>query len=387
MLRIIDRYLLREVITHCVVITGIGLAILLLERVLRLFALVASPNKAFVYVGQMLVFLMPHYLSIALPAAFFFAVLLVFLRLRQDSELYVLMAQGQSLGRLLLPLMGMALVLTLITVAIVGYLNPHARYAYRSLKHTVANASLTAAVLEGTFIHANDLTFFAERSLPGSDGLRLDKVFVFEEKPDGTLVIVTGSDGLLGQTGEDGYPILYLQQGVRAEIPAGDGMASSLTFSDLSWPVTTEAVGRFRPRGNDQRELTLDELWTADATATSKPNAAEIASELTARLVLIGSVPFLPLLAVALATSGTQRTRRSGIVVGLLVLVFYYQSLNFGQALAKRGLVTPLLGEWLPFLLFAGVATYLFHRAFFGRPFIPTLSALSGRLPALGSAR
>ena len=34
--------------------------------------------------GQMLVLLMPHYLSVALPAAFFFGVLLTFLRLRQD---------------------------------------------------------------------------------------------------------------------------------------------------------------------------------------------------------------------------------------------------------------------------------------------------------------
>ena len=41
--------------------TGIGLAVLLLERVIYLFGLVANPNNALGYVGQMLLLLTPHY--------------------------------------------------------------------------------------------------------------------------------------------------------------------------------------------------------------------------------------------------------------------------------------------------------------------------------------
>ena len=108
MLTIIDRYLLRQIVTTCLVMVGLGLAILLLERVLRLFGLVANPNRAFSYVGQMLVLLLPHYLSIALPAAFFFGVLLTFRRLKRDSEFVVLAATGRSLARLLAPVLGLA---------------------------------------------------------------------------------------------------------------------------------------------------------------------------------------------------------------------------------------------------------------------------------------
>ncbi len=91
--------------------------ILLLERVLKLFDLVANPNKAFSYVGQMLVLLLPHFLSIALPAAFFFGVLLTFLRLKRDRELVALAGTGRSLGRLLAPVMGLAALTMLLTAA------------------------------------------------------------------------------------------------------------------------------------------------------------------------------------------------------------------------------------------------------------------------------
>ena len=86
MLSVIDRYLLRQILATCLVMTGIGLTVLLLERLLYLFSLVADPNNALGYVGQMLLLLTPHYLSIALPAAFFFGVLLTFGRVLRAGQ-------------------------------------------------------------------------------------------------------------------------------------------------------------------------------------------------------------------------------------------------------------------------------------------------------------
>ena len=83
----------------------------------------------------------------------------------------------------------------------------------------MAEASLNAAVREGTFIQADGLTFFAEGSVAGSDGLQLSKAFVYEETSDGTSIVTTGTQGLLGQTGEDTGTILKLKDGVRAERP------------------------------------------------------------------------------------------------------------------------------------------------------------------------
>ncbi len=366
MLTIIDRYLLRQIVTSSLVMTGIALAILLLERVLTLFSLVANPNKAFSYVGQMLVLLLPHFLSIALPAAFFFGILLTFRRLKRDSEFVILAGAGRSLGRLLAPVMGLAVLMAMLATLIVGWLSPHARYAYRALKQQVAEASLTAAVRGGTFIHAGDLTFFAERSTPAADGLRLAKVFVYQDNPDGGATVVTGQSGRLGQLDASESPLLILQQGERAELPA-EGPPSTVTFGNLSWPVVTEADASFRPRGSDQRELTLSELWSRPATASSKPSAAEIAAELHARLVVIASVPILPLLAAPLALLGGPRSQRSGLLIGLLILVVYYQALNFGEALAKRGLVAPpWIGLWLPFLALVAGAGWLSLRTLLG---------------------
>ena len=361
MLSVIDRYVLRQVLLTCLVMTGIGLAVLLFERVIYLFGLVANPNNALGYVGQMLLFLTPHYLGIALPAAFFFGVLLTFGRLKQDGEFVVLMAAGCGLGRLLNPVFGLAVLMALAAALILGFVNPHAQYAYRVLKHTVAQASLSAAVLEGTFIEAEGLTFFAEGATVGAGGLELDRVFVYEHGEGGETIVVTGRNGLLARGGAEGRPVLALEKGVRAEIAPDGGTAEALSFSDLSWPIDTQS-DRFRPRGRDQKELTLAELWRAreNATPESKPTAAEIGAELHSRLVLIASVPLLPLLAAPLAIVGPVRT------------------LNFGDAMAKRDLLAPELALWLPFaLLLAGTGWLLLHTLRIQRP----VATIFGRAP------
>jgi lipopolysaccharide export system permease protein len=370
MITLIDRYLARQIVTTTVAIIGIGVAIMLLERLLRLFALVANPDKALGYVAQMLVLLLPHYLTIALPAAFFFGVLLTFQRLRRDSELVVLSGAGQSFGRLMVPAIGLAVLTTLLAALIMSHLGPHARYAYRSLKHVVAQASLTAAVLEETFIQSDGLTFFAEDTLTAANGVRLGKVFVHEAREDGGSTVVTGRDGWLAQAGEDGDPVLVLREGVRAEMPAGVGVAGALVFRDLSWPVVT-AEERYRPRGRDQRELTAVELWQAEPTATSKPSAAEVSAELHGRLVRVVSVLVLPLLAAPLGLIGGPRERRSGIVVGLLLLIVYHEAINLGESLAKRDLVAPAFGLWLPLAAMTAGTLYLFLRTAAGRPLWP----------------
>jgi lipopolysaccharide export system permease protein len=367
-LKIVDQYLLRRIIATSLVMTGVGLAVLLLERLLRLFGLVANPNKAFSFVGQMLVLLTPHYLSVALPAAFFFGVLLTFLRLRQDNELVVLSSVGQGLHRLIAPAMALAVVMTATAILILGFLSPHARYAYRELKNSVAEASLNAAVREGTFIQADGLTFFAEGSAAGDNGLQLAKVFVYEEASDGASIVTTGTQGVLGQTGEDSGTILKLKDGVRAELPPNGDDARTLTFSDLSWPVATGEVVEFRARGGDQRELTLPELWRAQASPDDHPSADEIAAELNSRLVIIASVPLLPLLAASLALVGGPRSeRRAALFVGLAILIVYYEALSFGESLAKDGMLSPAVGLWLPFLCLAGGTACLYARASLGR--------------------
>ncbi len=102
----------------------IGMAALLLERLIRLLDLFANRGGPLTLILKMLGNLVPHYLAIAIPAAFFVGILYATLRLSNDSELDVMRASGLSLRRLAAPMLVMAVVLTVASAIILGFLQP-----------------------------------------------------------------------------------------------------------------------------------------------------------------------------------------------------------------------------------------------------------------------
>ena len=71
---ILDKYVLSQTMRRLFIALSIVLLTLILERVLRLFEFAAANNAAFGLVLQMAANLLPHYLGLALPAAFFISI-------------------------------------------------------------------------------------------------------------------------------------------------------------------------------------------------------------------------------------------------------------------------------------------------------------------------
>ncbi len=379
----LDRYLSRQVIATTLTVTAIGLAALLLERLMRLFDLFAGPDDVLRNVGTMVVLLAPHYLGIALPAAFFFGVLLTFGRLNRDNELPALMAAGSGLPRLLKPTLWLAVATVAAVALIIGFLQPYARYAYRALKHDVAEASLSAAVKEGAFIQAGNLTFFAETAERQGSALALTGIFVLEEMENGTSEATTARRGTLLPSRDGSRTLLRLRDGLRTRF-SGETAAETITFDELTWPVETGNSTRYRPRGGDRRELTLPELWQALADPPAEPGRPELLAELNGRVVVLLSTLVLPVLAAALAVRRNRRGRDYTVLKGLLILLVYHKALDFGDALVKREVIGPLVGLWLPFAALLLGTALLYREAAFVVPDGRSGPALLDRLRGFG---
>ena len=381
---VFGRYLLRLTLVPLLATMAIALVALLLERMLRLMALTANADASMLRVFEMMASLVPHYLGIALPAAFFVGILLAFNRLASDSELVAMSAAGVALPRLLAPVMGLAVVLTVITALVFGYLQPYSRYGYRALVHAIGHASLAAALEEGAFVEAAGMTFMAEQVTIG--GRRLSRVFVHQETADGGSITMTARSGALKPSSQDMRSVLYLVDGVRVTLAADGGPGGVLAFSALSQPIGEAGAVSYRARGKDEEELTSTELWSLRGAPPAGFSAATINAEFHGRLVRTITMLFLPLLAIPLGLGGGRARRSWGIVVGLVVLVLYQKLLQLGGSLAALGEVSPWLGLWLPLALFAAAGGLLFARASAGGAdnpvdvFMERLAAAGGRV-------
>ena len=354
----LDLYMLRALAAPLAFVLAAVLVTQLLERLLRLFDLVAATGAPLSSVFKMAAHLVPHYLGIALPAAFTIAMFFALARLSDDNELDIFLASGRSLARVVLPYFTLSIALAVFSLYLIGHLQPLSRYAYRAAVHEVSQTRWDARVEANRFASAGaGIVFNVEATDP--DRQRLQGVFV-RRRLGGVEEITTAPSGRLVPA-DDGRLLLELDAGSLMREDASGNVwfgrfAKTLFTGDFS-----RAPRPFRARGDSVRELTLRELWQRMRDGTTAPlTPHRVAGEFHGRLARSFVLPLLPLLAVPLGMAAKRGRRAAGAVFAGLALLLLNHSLQFGESLAESGRADALLAVWSPVAVFAGLCLWLF---------------------------
>ncbi|MGB5102768.1 MAG: LptF/LptG family permease [Steroidobacteraceae bacterium] len=358
----LDLYTLRSLAGPLALSLGVLLLAQLLERLLRLFDMAAASGAALSVVLTMAATLVPHYLGLAVPTAFFAAIFMAVARLSDDNELDVMLATGRSIARVATPYFAVAALLGVFNFYLFGYLQPLSRYAYHVAAHTAAQAAWNARVEDNRFVRTvHGFTLTADAV--GSDGRQLQGVFV-ERSFQGREEVITAKRGRLVSSTDGTRLLLELSDGMILRDNA-DGGISTMRFAegriDEDFAATPPP---YRARGQSVRELTLPELWHGRATGSGNDAASEDherAGELQGRLARILLPPLLPLLALPLGMAVKRGRRAHGTVFAVLALLALNQSLQFGESLAESGRAAALPAVWTPFALFGLLGIWLFR--------------------------
>lgn len=336
--------------------------LLVLEKMLRLFDFVATEGGPVSVVWRMLANLIPEYLSLGIPIGLMLGILLAFRKLATSSELDVLKGVGMSFGRLLRMPMAFALALAALNLAIVGFVQPIARYAYEGLQFELRSGALGASIKVGEFTNLGErMTLRVEESF--DDGRSLKGIFVRAENKDGQTVSATAAGGQFLATDDPNTIILRLREGVLIHEAANFSVPRVLSFDNHDLPIPLPKIDEFRQRGGADREMTIPELFV---TGRDKSEALETRLETRAnfhfRLVEVASMLVIPFLAVALAIPPKRSTSSLGVFLSIVLLVTQHKINQYAEALGARGGVDPLLALWVPFLLFAALGAWMYYQ-------------------------
>ncbi|MBX3517047.1 MAG: LptF/LptG family permease [Rhodospirillales bacterium] len=374
-----DRYIAGQILRPLAIALCVALLAFLVSRFLQLMDLVLGASGPIKVMFEIIGYLVPHYLSIALPISLLFGVMFGFNKMTRDGEVDAMQAAGLSLARQLRPAMAVAIAVMAINTVMESYLRPYARYAYQQVVYAVSKAALHASVRAGVFARVGNVTFLIQGI--GPDGVSLSRVFLYESDGEGeSASAVAAKGGDLIRAEEDGPPILRLFEGLRISRHVGGGepggQSSALRFQELRTVLHEEHAMMFRPRGAHEREMTIVELWRQKDHPPAGLRASDLVAEFHSRVARVLSIPLMPVLGLYLALGRGRSDRLVGFAVGLIVLIAYERVLDFGKNAVESGLVGPLTGLWLPFFVFATGSLLLFARAVLVVPHTP---ALGGR--------
>lgn len=350
-MRIVDRYLLRELATTCA-----GTAVLLLMVTLGgtlsdVLRRVANGEVPVLLLASQVGLRSLDALTLLLPLALFVAALLAYGRLYRDGEMTILASAGMGSRDLLRPLFLLAAPLAMIIAVLTFWIVPGAlRLSDRMVDE--ANRSLLTAGLEpGRFL-----------PLPGNQGVvyvgeiadggkKFERLFVYRERDDRVDIVTATHGGLFhDQNGIDRY--LALKDGFRVEGSLSTPNFRTMRFerNDVRLPQPEKVK-----RNRSETRVTSGTLFASDEVRDH--------AELQWRASLPLSVLVLALLAFPLSRGNAREPRYGRITVAVLGYIVYLNLLALDRGWIADGSVPPMLGLWWVHGIFLGIGVWLIMRA------------------------
>ncbi|MEO5611541.1 MAG: LPS export ABC transporter permease LptF [Sphingomicrobium sp.] len=360
-LSLIDRYLARTIAVPLLGTLILAAMLLVLDKMLRLFDFVVTAGGPVSVVWRMLANLLPEYFSLGIPIGLMLGILLAFRKLALSSELDALRGIGIGFGRLLRVPYFYTGVLMLLNLAIVGYIEPYSRYRYEGLRFDLRSGALGASIKVGEFNRLGKrLTLRIDSS--EDKGTRLGGIFVQMDDSKGMSVAATADTGRFLSTDDPDTILFRLGKGRLIQQSPKFPAPRTLSFDSYDLPINLPAVDRFRSRGHEHEELTLNELAREvyGGGAHGKDRLAAEAN-LHIRLVEVMMMLMLPLLAVALAVPPKRSSSSLGIFVGIVILVAYHKVNQYAELAGAQGRIEPIIALWVPLILLAALIWWMYH--------------------------
>jgi len=331
--RILDRYILREVVANWLVVTGVLLVILLTNQLARVLERAAENQYPQQVVLELIGLGALQNLSVIMPIGLLLGVVLAFGRLYHDSEMAAALACGVGPAVLYRPIVLLTVAVTLGIAWLTLEVAPGAIARSLSLRGAALQAGQFAPIAPGRF-----------RTFGGGDAV----VYAENVNEDGTLANV------FVERDRDGRVEVALAQRARHSV-SPDGMTHTITLYDGERFEGTPGSPRFRIVKFGQHTVPVqvpkltDSVTSMEAVPTFsllESNDPEKRAEFHWRVALPVMCVVLTLLAVPLSRLRPREGRFARVWLAVLIYFVYSNLVSAGKVWLARGTVPEYLGLW-----------------------------------------
>jgi len=334
MLRILDRYIFREIAQTWLAVTMVLLFILLTNQFARVLGDVAKDKLPKDAIFQIIGLTGLQYMTILVPIGLFLSVMLALGRLYRDSEMPAMMACRVGPFGIYRPLSWIMIPL----VAGVGWLAmdvaPRALTEIERIGMEARRQADLASIEPGRFTSdkSGGAVVYAEKVLgPGI----VENVFLQRRAVGGGVEVVIAERGEQRDSDDPNTRYFILFDGRRYDGVPGTSSFRVMEFAEHGIP--------YRLPGVEDPELEPRAMQTAGLITSSDP--AHVA-ELHWRIGVPLATLVLALIAVPLSRSQPRQGRYGRLAIGLLVFIIYFNLLTAGKAWLEQSTVPGSVGLW-----------------------------------------
>jgi LPS export ABC transporter permease LptG/LPS export ABC transporter permease LptF len=373
--RILTRYILKEVLSHALLGGALFTFVLFMRDLPHLLELVVRNSASLGMVAEIFLLTLPNMFTVTIPMAVLVGILLGLSRLASDSEITAMRASGVGVWTFV-SIVGVVSALGwAIGLANTLYFAPKASAETLRLESELLNAQASYEVQPRVFYEDfKNYILYVENVRAASGASHWTQIFLADLSDPNTPKITTGAVAtVVNQKGEGA--IMRLRDGTehQTETDQPDHYTVS-TFSQTDLPLQLSAQEDTRGSRSDAPILAMSNRELLERSHLKGGQWYLI--ELHKRFAYPAACLVLMLVGVPLGISSKRGGKSAGFVLTIVLVFVYYFLSSTGTALARQNKVSAAVGVWAANLLFATCGVFLLRQMATGGAALAALTSI-----------
>lgn len=229
-LKLLDRYLIRQFIPPLLFAFTAMTSIMLLNQVARRFGALVGKGLPWSVIGEVFMLCLPFIIAMTLPMAVLIGVLYTFSHLAADSEITAMRASGVSVFRLVWPMALAGILITTLNFWFTDQILPDSNARLRNLLINIQRKKPTLELREQVINEIPPSGLFLRASRIDATSGRLRSVTIYDMSATDARRIVYADSGIMG----------FTPSGVDLQLQLYDGSIHGFRQSDQSVVQVTD---------------------------------------------------------------------------------------------------------------------------------------------------
>ncbi len=360
--RILTRYILREVLSHAVLGTALFTFILFMRDVGRVLELVVRKSAPLSTVLEVVAFTLPAALTFTIPMGVLVGILIGLSRLAADCEITAMRASGVGTASMVRIVAIFALGAWLLALLNTVWMAPRAAASLARLQESLRSSQTPYQVQPRVFYEDFRNYVLYVQDTAGTGEALWQGIFLADVSNPAAPKITLAEEGQVVNE-SPGRLRLLLKNGSQHETSHRAPDQYSITiYGQTVLPISIPQQQASQPR----ESILLARLSGAEllAEAQRADGARQTAFwiEFHRRLALPTACLVLAMVGIPLGLSSQKGGKSSGFVLTIALVFLYYFASLAGVSLARQGQVPPALGVWMANLMFFSGGAFLLWR-------------------------
>lgn len=356
MLKILDRYVIKELSIPFLLGIFILTFLILVQQLLRLMELIIDKGVDLLSVAEIFLYLLPSFFLVTIPMAVMLASIMTFNRLSSDNEIIALKSAGVGFYRLIRPAVIFAVIAALLTLFMGVMAQPWSGGSFKSLSLRMLKERAGIGLEEGKFNGTFSNMIFYVESMPSFT--ELQGVFIYDLRNPELPVTIVAKKGVLTNNPADQTIELRLMDGQLHRKSKNIENYQRMTFANYDLKFDFSSFEQ-SPAASTETPTYSQIKEQIEASHGEDVKALRLLSDFYKNFSFSMASFLFAIIGVPLGIISGRMGKLGGFAVGVGIITFYYLLNTLGDYLISRRMVPPAIAAGLPHLVLIPFCIYL----------------------------